>query len=70
MGPEITLSWGAREAGLEPSSFTLTITFSEEVNGFEIDDINIITNSDPDGNGIQSGGEKADFQADLGEDDL
>ena len=61
VGPEITLSWGAREAGLEPSSFTLTITFSEEVNGFEIDDINIITNSDPDGNGIQSGGEKADF---------
>ena len=61
VGPEITLSWGAREAGLEPSSFTLTITFSEEVNGFEIDDINIITNSDSDGNGIQSGGEKADF---------
>ena len=65
VGPEITLSWGAREAGLEPSSFTLTITFSEEVDGFEINDINIITNSDSDGNGIQSGGEKADFQTIL-----
>ena len=60
VGPEITLSWGAWEAGLEPSSFTLTITFSEEVNGFELNDINIITNSDSKGDGIQSGGEKGD----------
>ena len=42
VGPEITLSWDAWEAGLEPSSFTVTITFSEAVKGFTLDDISVI----------------------------
>ena len=37
---DITLTWDAREAGLEPS-FTLTITFLEAVEGFTLDDISV-----------------------------
>ena len=37
---DITLTWDAREAGLEPS-FTLTITFVEAVEGFTLDDISV-----------------------------
>ena len=37
---DVTLTWNAREAGLEPS-FTVTITFLEAVEGFTLDDISV-----------------------------
>ena len=37
---DVTLTWDAREAGLEPS-FTVTITFLEAVEGFTLDDISV-----------------------------
>ena len=52
----IELSWDAREARLEPS-FTLTITFSEAVTDFTLDDLIILTNSKSDGSGVQSSAE-------------
>ena len=58
----IELSWDAREARLGPS-FTLTITFSEAVTGFELNDLIILTNSLHDGSGTQSGAGKTNFQA-------
>ena len=57
----IELSWDAREARLEPS-FTLTITFSEAVTGFTLDDIIILTNSESDGSGVQSSAKTTTFQ--------
>ena len=59
--PLIELSWNAREAWLGPS-FTLTITFSEAVTGFTLDDLSMLTNSRSDGLGVQSGVETANFQ--------
>ena len=37
---DVTLTWDAREAGLEPS-FTVTITFLEAVEGFTLSDITV-----------------------------
>ena len=37
---DVTLTWDAREAGLEPS-FTVTITFLEAVEDFTLDDISV-----------------------------
>ena len=37
---DVTLTWDAREAGLEPS-FTVTITFLEAVEGFTLEDITV-----------------------------
>ena len=59
--PLIELSWNAREAWLGPS-FTLTITFSEAVTGFELNDLSIATYSMAGGNGIQSSGDIEDFR--------
>ena len=59
--PLIELSWNAREAWLGPS-FTLTITFSEAVTGFMLNDLSMHTNSRSDGLGVQSGVETANFQ--------
>ena len=59
--PLIELSWDAREAWLGPS-FTLTITFSEAVTGFMLNDLSMLTNSRSDGLGTQSGVETANFQ--------
>ena len=57
----IELSWDQREAWLGPS-FTLTITFSEAVTGFELNDLSITTYSMAGGNGIQSSGDIEDFR--------
>ena len=59
--PLIELSWDAREAWLGPF-FTLTITFSEAVTGFTLNDLSMQTNSLSDGTGHQSSVETANFQ--------
>ena len=47
--PQITLTWD-EDAGLEPS-FTVTVTFSEAVAGFALQDILVLGFSRPDGRG-------------------
>ena len=69
---DVTLTWDAQEAGLEPS-FTLRITFLEAVEGFTLADIsvNAINISDlPDESGAFHQWELPveDFQDDLGDD--